>query len=493
MSLRDLALATLFPGFEGTAEPPAWVGRLAAEGLGGVVLYGRNVDVERGDAGVAELTAAVRAAGPELLVGIDEEGGDVTRLDAARGSALPGNAALGVLDDVALTEEVAAELGGRLRACGIDLNFAPVADVDTNPENPVIGVRSFGPDPDLAARHVSAFVAGQQRRGVAATAKHFPGHGGTSEDSHLTVPLLDVPVETIQRVELPPFRAAIKADVKVVMTAHVLVPALDRVRPATLSRPVVHGQLREELGFDGVVMTDGLDMHAISRTVGHADAGVQALLAGVDALCVGGETTGPELLETMADALVDAVRSGRLPAERLAEAAGRVRALGRWARGTNASFVAPDAPKDALGGPAARAARSAVRAVGDVRLTEPPLVLELRTPPSIAAGDVPWGVGEPLAARMPGTAVVQVVNGVPDVDGVLAAYPGRRVVISVRGVRTHAWQEPVVRQVRGVRPDAIVVEHDAGSPGAVLGDHYVVTYGAARVSAEAAADLLANR
>lgn len=500
--LRSLALTTLFPGFVGIAEPPSWVGRLAADGLGGVVLYGRNIDPGLGDDGVAALTSPLRAAG--LLVAIDEEGGDVTRLDAAVGSALPGNAALGALDDQALTEEVAAELGGRLRRCGIDLNFAPVADVDTNAENPVIGARSFGADPELVARHVAAFVTGQQRHGVAATAKHFPGHGGTSEDSHLTVPVLDEPVDVIRRTELPPFRAAIKADTKVVMTAHVRVPALDAGEMGTLSAPIVTGLLRDTLGFDGVVMTDGLDMRAISDTVGHAEAAVLAVRAGVDALCVGGDTTGPELVEAMADALVDAVRSGRLPEERLVEAAGRVRALRAWSRGQFPGGNG-DAPGGASGllagtgaddgvGPGvaatARATRRAVRAAGDVRLTEPPLVLELQDPPSIAAGEVPWGIGTPLAARLPGTTVVRIDADGPPVAELLAAHPGRRVVISVRGIHRHPWQGGVVEQARLARPDLIVVEHDVGSPSAVLGPHHVLACGAARVTAEAAADLL---
>ncbi|MQA62315.1 MAG: hypothetical protein GEU86_12625 [Actinophytocola sp.] len=176
------------------------------------------------------------------------------------------------MDEPELTEQVASELGIRLRSCGIDLNFAPVADVDTHEHNPVIRVRSFGSDPELVARHVAAFVTGQQSQGVAAAAKHFPGHGGTSEDSHLTVPVLDEPLETLRRLELPPFRAAIKSDVKIVMTGHILVPAVDRDAPATLSRAVITGLLREEFSYDGVVMTDGLDMYAISRTVGHAEA-----------------------------------------------------------------------------------------------------------------------------------------------------------------------------------------------------------------------------
>ncbi|MPY96591.1 MAG: glycoside hydrolase family 3 protein [Actinophytocola sp.] len=492
--LRSLALTTLFPGFVGTTAPPSWVTRLAEDGLGGVVLYGRNID--RGDDGVAVLTSTLRAAG--LLVAIDEEGGDVTRLDAAVGSSLPGNAALGSLDDPALTEEVAAELGGRLRRCGIDLNFAPVADVDTNAENPVIGARSFGADPDLVSRHVAAFVTGQQRHGVAATAKHFPGHGGTSEDSHLTVPVLDEPLEVIRRVELPPFRAAIKADTKVMMTAHVRVPALDPGELGTLSRSVLTGLLRDTLGFDGVVMTDGLDMRAISGTVGHVEAAVLAVRAGVDALCVGGDTTGPELVEAMADALVGAVRSGRLAEARLAEAAGRVRALRAWSRGQfpgvsgGGGRAAGGGDSGGLDGAATgRATRRAVRATGDVRLTDPPLVLELHDPPSIAAGEVPWGIGTPLTARLPGTTVVRLTEDGPPVADILAAHPRRRVVVSVRGIHRHPWQGDVVARARRESPDVIVVEHDVGSPGEVLGLHHVLAFGAARATAEAAADLLA--
>ncbi|NED94068.1 glycoside hydrolase family 3 protein [Phytoactinopolyspora alkaliphila] len=480
--LRRQALTTLFPGFEGTAAPPPWVLRLGAEGLGGVVLFGRNVDPARGDRGVGELTAALHDAG--LLVAIDEEGGDVTRLDAARGSSLPGNAALGTVDDPALTEQVAAELGARLKSCGIDLNLAPVADVDTHAGNPVIGVRSFGSDPDLVARHVAAFVRGQQRHGVGATAKHFPGHGGTSEDSHLTVPVLGTGIDDIRRTDLPPFRSAVKADVKVVMTAHVRIPVLDPELPATLS-PVVTGILRDELGFDGVVMTDGLDMHAISRTSGHVEAGVLALAAGVDALCVGGDTTGPELVEKMAQALVDAVLSGRLPAARLAEAASRVNQLRAWSR-----QLVPQVPAS---GAAAHAARRAVISRGDVLLTRPALVIELHDEPSLAAGDVPWGVGAPLTARLPGTVVVQMSANDADPATVIAQHPEARVVVCVRGVRRRPWQARLVAAVRRSRPDVIVVDHDSGTPGEVLGTHHVVAYGAARVTAEAAADILSGR
>lgn len=482
--LRELALATLFPGFLGAHEVPSWLAGLAAEGLGGVVLFGRNVDPARGDAGVAALTAALHAANPDLLVGIDEEGGDVTRLDVSTGSTLPGNAALGALDDPEATERVAAEVGARLRACGVDLNFAPVADVDSNPLNPVIGVRSFGFDPDLVARHVAAFVTGQQAQGVAATAKHFPGHGGTSEDSHLTVPSIDDSLDVIQARDLPPFRAAVKADVKIVMTAHIRFPALDGDRPATLSRPIITGLLRDELGYDGLVMTDGMDMHAISHTVGHPEGAVLALAAGVDALCVGGDTVTPEPLEAIVTAIIEAVRSGRLPRERLAEAAGRVRALRRWLRELS--------PSPLVHGAAAEAARAAVTVHGDVTLTAPPLVVELDDDPTIAAGPIPWGIGRHLVDRLPGTVLARVTESTADLPAVLAALPSRRLVIGVRGVRRRPWQVAVVEAARAARPDLIVVDHDVNPLPEVLGDHYLLTHGAARVTAEAAAERLAG-
>ena len=485
--LRGLALATLFPGFAGVAQPPAWLRALIVEGLGGVVLFSRNVDRRRGDRGVATLTARLRADRADLLVAVDEEGGDVTRLDATAGSVLPGNAALGAVDDPELTREVAASLGARLRGCGVDVNLAPVADLDVDPQNPIVGVRAFGSDPRLVARHVRAFVEGQQSWRVAATAKHFPGHGATAEDSHLTVPTVRASASVLVERELEPFRAAIAADVQIVMTAHITIPAFDPHRPATLSRNVVTGLLRDRLGFDGVVMTDGLDMAAISRTVGQAEGAVQALAAGVDALCVGGESATPTTVEAIVTEIVAAVGSGRLGHERLAEAAGRVRRLACWAA------VAPDGrPAAAVRSVGERAARRAVVIRGRVVVACPPVVLELQDEPSMSAGPVPWGVGAPLAERLPGTVVVPITRSGPDPVGVALDHPGRSVVVSVRGVRRRAWQADVVAAVRAVRPEVVVVDHELPAEPDVLGEHYVLAFGAARVTAETVADLLAG-
>ncbi|HEY6015360.1 MAG TPA: glycoside hydrolase family 3 protein, partial [Gaiellaceae bacterium] len=363
MSLQRLAAGCVLAGFDGH-EPPDWLRRALADGLGGVCLFAGNV---RDEAQVAALTAALRAERPEVLVAVDEEGGDVTRLEWKRGSSYPGNLALGAVDDVGLTERVAAAIGSDLARAGIWVNLAPVADVNSNPRNPVIGVRSFGSDPELVARHVAAFVGGTQSAGVAACAKHFPGHGDTAQDSHLELP--------VARPCLEPFRAAIAAGVRCVMTGHLLVPELDD-RPATLSRRIVGDLLRGELGFDGLVVSDALDMRALAAPVGELAA--DALAAGVDALILG-NYSGERAVGEVVDAVVAAVREGRLAEERVAESAARVAGLSR-----------PPAPISADRSVGVEAARRAVQ--GSARLGSDPLVVELVTPANIAAGEREHGL-----------------------------------------------------------------------------------------------------
>ncbi|HWE81001.1 MAG TPA: glycoside hydrolase family 3 N-terminal domain-containing protein, partial [Gaiellaceae bacterium] len=386
MALEKLAAACIFPSFPGL-EAPDWILRRLEGGIGGICLFSYNVrDREQ----LAELTGVLRAGRDDLLIGIDEEGGDVTRLESGRGSSYPGNGALGVVDDVASTAQVAAAIGADLAAVGVNLDFAPVADINVNPANPVIGIRSFGTDAGLVARHVEAFVTGLQSQGVAACAKHFPGHGSTSQDSHLELPevLGDV------RDGLGPFRAAIAAGVQTIMTAHVSVPELDRL-PATLSHAVMTGLLRDELGYDGLVIADALEMKGVSATVGVEKSAVLALAAGVDALLIGHDLLEEWVVAVQA-ALVDAVVSGELPESRLREAAGRVARVGAWA-----SRSGGDGAIDREAGRAV--ARRALRADGDLALHEPPLVVELRARANIAAGDAEHSVGSVLQGRLPGS------------------------------------------------------------------------------------------
>jgi beta-N-acetylhexosaminidase len=199
--LRRDILTTLLPGFPGLTAPE-WLLRRLRDGLGGVCLFGQNlVSADQ----LLALNTALRRANPLAVVAIDEAGGDVTRLFYDRGAPYPGNALLGRIDDVELTERVARTVGEALAALGCTVTFAPDVDVNSNPDNPVIGVRSFGADPELAARHSAAWVRGVQSTGVAASAKHFPGHGDTATDSHLALPVVDVALETLRERELVPF------------------------------------------------------------------------------------------------------------------------------------------------------------------------------------------------------------------------------------------------------------------------------------------------
>lgn len=252
----------LFAGFQGT-ELPRGLAELLAQGrIGGVILFSRNI----GDpAQVRALTAALHAAAPPeapVLLAIDQEGGRVQRLREPW-TVWPPMRQLGERDELETTAAVAAALARELADLGIGLDFAPVVDVDTNPDNPVIGDRSFSRDPARVARHAAAFVTAMQAAGVAACAKHFPGHGDTHTDSHLELPRLEHDLHRLREVELPPFKAAIAAGVASIMTAHVLFPRLDRQRPATLA-PDVMNLLRGELGYDGVVFSDDLEMKAVA-------------------------------------------------------------------------------------------------------------------------------------------------------------------------------------------------------------------------------------
>lgn len=298
------------------------------------------------------------------MLAIDEEAGDVSRLDAERGGSWPGALALGAIDDVEATGGVAGAIGARLADAGVTLDFAPVADVNSDPRNPVIGVRSFGDDPALVGRHVAAFVEGLQAAGVAACAKHFPGHGDTTVDSRHALPRVEADLETLHARELRPFRDAVAAGVRAVMTAHIVVPALDE-RPATVS-PRVLALLGDELGFDGAIVSDALEMQGLAATVGVVEGAVQALAAGVDALCVGHDLH-EEAVAALAAGIARAVEEGRLPQERLAEAVARTAALGRPVRG--AAPAAPDA---------ASLARRALRVAGDPAVGTGALVLALR-------------------------------------------------------------------------------------------------------------------
>jgi beta-N-acetylhexosaminidase len=476
--LERQAAACLLASFPGHTAPD-WVRRWLERGLGGIVLFADNVrDAEQ----VAGLTAALRSAHPELVIAIDEEGGDVTRLEAGVGSSYPGNLALGFVDDLELTHGVAAAIADQLREAGVTLNLAPVADVNSNPRNPVIGVRSFGSDPSLVARHVAAFVTGTQERGVAACAKHFPGHGDTVSDSHLELPVVEADREELLAGPLLPFQAAVEAGVRALMTAHIVVRAVDAV-PATLSRVLVTELLRGELGFGGAVISDALEMRAVSGTVGFEAGAVDAVAAGVDGLCLG-HRIDDDLVGRVQRALVDAVRSGRLPQERLAEASDAV------ARLSESDAPSNGAADRAIG---AVAARRAVHAEGDVLLTGSPIVVELESEPMVAAGPSAYGLGDAIRERVPDSSVVTLGDGSTDTREVVRSAEGRPLVVILRDAGRHPWQQSVASELLANRPDAVVVE--TGLPGwrPQSARGWIETRGAGRVSLQAAVDVFLGR
>jgi beta-N-acetylhexosaminidase len=294
----------LLAGFEGMSVPPRLSGWLKEGTVGGVVLFARNLE---GPRQVKELCREIRAAAgrgrPAPLIAIDQEGGRVTRLKDPRFTQLPPARSYSLLCCHAerAAHAAGAVLAEELRAVGVDINFAPVLDVDSNPRNPVIGDRAISGDPETVARLGIAFCRGSLSRGVVPVGKHFPGHGGTDEDSHKELPVVRRSRRSLLAFEVSPFRAAVRAGIPALMTAHVLYPALDRDAPATLSRKILTDLLRDTLSFRGVVFSDSLEMKAISRNYGIGNAAVTAISAGCDAVLVcRGEEEQAEAIEALA-------------------------------------------------------------------------------------------------------------------------------------------------------------------------------------------------
>jgi len=319
----DLASRAVIAGFDGT-ELPSDIAKLLSRGaLGGIVLFKRNIE---GTPQVAALNAeALRLAKASArpIVAVDQEGGRVARLGAPL-AVLPPMRDIGAVDDAGLTEEIGALVGRELFALGFSLDFAPVLDVDTNPASPVIGDRSFGTGAEIVEKHGLAFARGLARGGVRPCAKHFPGHGDASLDSHVALPRVAHALERLRDVEMAPFAAYARANLGPIMTAHVVYPALDPDSPATTSAMAISGELRGRLGFSGAVITDDLEMGAVSQGLGAPEAAVRALRAGADGLLV---CRSREVREAVVEAVArEAGREAAFEA-RLREAVSRLAAL----------------------------------------------------------------------------------------------------------------------------------------------------------------------
>jgi beta-N-acetylhexosaminidase len=472
-------LTTLLPGFAGTVLP-VWLRDRLRAGLGGVCLFAQNISSPEQ---LRALTDAIMGANPDAIIAIDEEGGDVTRLFASTGAPFPGNAVLGRLDDLDTTHRTAVAIGWSLRRAGCTVNFAPCVDVNSRSDNPVIGVRSFGSEAELVARHGRAWMTGLQSSGMTATAKHFPGHGDTSQDSHVSLPAVDRSLDELRSRELRPFAAAIEAGCRVVMTSHILLPQLDRNHPATMSRTLLHDLLRGELGFSGVVVSDALDMAGASGSVGMAEAAVAALRAGCDLLCLGTENTETQLTE-IERAVNDAVAEGTLTSNRVWDAMSRVRQLAEDVK--VARRAAGDPPRSEPGWPGGEAELIHTldvqpgasdwrrRAVGRYTL------VRLEADSNVAVGATPWG---PFPSQE-----ACVIS--PDRSTLPAFQPGQPVLVVGRDIHQHRFATEAVDWLRAQHVDVLVV--DMGWPAADRRYADVATFGASRLMGDVLLKWLAS-
>lgn len=492
-ALRRAVATTLMPGFVGTTLPE-WLAERLRGGLGAVCIFGPNI---ASPGQLRELTRDILDANPNAVIAVDEEGGDVTRLHHATGSPYPGNALLGRIGDTALTGEVARCIGWELRDAGITLTFAPDVDVNSNHDNPVIGVRSFGADPAHAAEHAAAWTRGMQSTGVAACAKHFPGHGDTAEDSHLSLPVVDRGLDELVERELVPFRAAVDAGVSTVMTSHILLPQLDGDAPSTFSPRILGGLLRGELGFGGVIVTDALDMKGASGERGIPVAAIAALAAGCDLLCLGTETTD-EQLTAIESAVLGAIERGELDAGRVEDAAGRVLELAR--RGESERAAAP-VPSPLPGSPV-----TPERVAGAFGATEaahawvreaPALygVVELVTEANIAVGPAPWGPFAAAAidddaltslfAGQPHRVITEAEDGSGDLPAELP------VLVVGKANHRHAFAREAIDRLRTRHERVLVV--DMGWPAPEEGYADLATYGASLLAGRVLLTVLSGR
>jgi beta-N-acetylhexosaminidase len=462
---------------------------LADEPVAGLCLFAHNTPDH---ARTRDLVAEARAAaGRPLLVTIDQEGGTVARL--LDGPVAPAAMALGAADDEALTEAVAAATARSLRAVGVNVDLAPVADIALDARNPVIAERAFGADPAFVGRHVAAFVRGLQAEGVAATLKHFPGHGDVDVDSHHALPRLDADRERLAAVEWRPFRDGLAAGAAAVMTAHLLVPALDREFPATLSAAAM-AALRGDLGFDGVVFSDAMNMRAIADRWSAPEAAVLALAAGVDAPLL----MGPLAEHLQALRAIDAaVRDGRLDPARVAEAERRTLRLATAFPPAGAPDGAIRAEDVALMAEAARRGIVALGPLPHVGFGRP--VVVVRSAPvadrtAATADDRP--AAALIAALEEAGVPVRALDAYAPTDVVDAALHGAQALLLTSGSRA-PWSASEIAHARATldRARAVAVPtvhvalwnpvHAASLPGPAL-----LTFGFRPAAAEAAAHAL---
>ena len=378
-----LILSTFSPGFGG-AVVPEWIKPWLVNGLGSVTLFASNTpNFET----ASNLISEIRSYNPDVLIAIDEEGGDVTRLFVREGSRYPTPALLGQCDDEDLTFRSYSSMGAILKSLGVDITYAPVADVVAYENNPIVGVRSFGMSSDVVNRHVLRAVQGLQSSGVSACVKHFPGHGAVLEDSHHDLPRIKLSKNDYERIHIEPFKNAIASGVSAVMIGHLIAECLDPNLPASLSSKILRDYLRSELGFKGLIVTDALDMGAIGGPSKIHESALNALTAGADLLCFSGMGDQSQFVVNSFDWIQSALNRGEISEDSFIESSQRIGEI----RVKNLKSIKVEQNIDY------KELISGFEVLGDVELSSSAInLVEIGTKPTIAAGDVSWGIHREL-------------------------------------------------------------------------------------------------
>ena len=378
-----LILSTFSPGFGG-AVVPEWIKPWLENGLGSVTLFASNTpNFET----ASKLISAIRSYNPEVLIAIDEEGGDVTRLFVREGSRYPTPALLGQCDDEDLTFRSYSSMGAILKSLGVDITYAPVADVVAYENNPIVGVRSFGMSSDVVNRHVLQAVHGLQSSGVSACVKHFPGHGAVLEDSHHDLPRIKFSKKDYERIHIQPFKNAIASGVSAVMVGHLIAECLDPNLPASLSSKILRDYLRSELGFKGLIVTDALDMGALGGPTKIHESALNALSAGADLLCFSGMGDQSQFVVNSFEWIQSALNRGEISEHSFIASSERIGEI----RAQNLKITKVEQNIDY------KELISGFEVLGDVELSSSAInLVEIGTKPTIAAGDVSWGIHREL-------------------------------------------------------------------------------------------------
>lgn len=479
MTLEQKIGQVLVVCFDGTTVTPELHSEIAQLHIGGVVLLDRNIESPSQLAQlVTDLQETARTSGsPPLFVSIDQEGGIVTRLKEEKGfTEFPGAMAIAATGDVENARRIARAMSAEMRAVGINMDLAPDLDVNVNLQNPVIGPRSFGSDPARVAEFGAAFIQAMQDAGIAAVGKHFPGHGDSAVDSHLSLPTVLHDRARLESVDLVPFQAAIKANVAGIMSAHITFPAIDTTPglPATLSRRVLTGLLRGEMKYDGLIMTDELTMGALATSGYPAPkAAAAALAAGADALLF---QTGPEMHKQVQQELIGCVRRGEISLARLDDAVRRV--LLAKERFGILGEIAPIAP-DRVGTPETRSLSRAIAAESITLLRDDARLLPIHLGEGLVVIETgAAGLGKRLGAT---TIAVAAPPTAGEIAAILqAAQASRAVIVATSDVAKNRWQADLVSALLDAQARVIVIAVRSPYDQLYLNgvSTYLVTYGA---------------